>query len=313
MTMDLNLAQTAEALSSPNQQLNLPTGPFTVVRPRRERTDEDREWYSKQLAVPHEKRIDKLVFERMAFYGSLNPERTAFPSVKRLADEAMCSPRSAQYALRRLETAGLIECLDDASGRTTSRGGRTTSRYCVAGAQPVHRSGATSAPEVLKEGTKRSKKTLSLNDDAQTIDPGAVEEVEMPEEVICLPFPSQEPGADEPYQHPKQVGMLCAVARKLGREVSEPEARAFDQLSHERKISTMAPLLAEEQLLAANGVVPPPPKATPSPRHEFPLPVARNTVRERPSCTEHRWTPPASDGVSNCYDCPEERKANDSV
>ena len=309
----MNLSSLAQAQPAPQEQLPLPTGPTHVVRVRRERTDEDREWYSEQLSVQHEHRVDRAVYERMAFYGSLNPERIAFPAVATLARKAQYSERSVQYALRRLESAGLIECLDDASGRTTSRGGRTTSRYCVAGAQPVHRSGATSAPEVLKEGTKRSKKTLSLNDDAQTIDPGAVEEVEMPEEVICLPFPSQEPGADEPYQHPKQVGMLCAVARKLGREVSEPEARAFDQLSHERKISTMAPLLAEEQLLAATGVVPPPPKATPSPRHEFPLPVARNTVRERPSCTEHRWTPPASDGVSNCYDCPEERKANDSV
>ena len=150
-----------------------------------------------------------------------------------------------------------------------------------------------------------------MSADAQAIDPALVEKIEKEIGGFRLPFPSQEPSpepsADGEYQHPKQVAMLCAVARKLGREVSEYEQRAFDKLSHERKISTMAPLLAEEQLLAANGVVPPPPKVEPSPRHEGAPHVARNAVRARPTCSEHHWTEPASDGISNCRDCDEER------
>ena len=274
MTMDLNLAQTAEALSSPNQQLNLPTGPFTVVRPRRERTDEDREWYSKQLAVPHEKRIDKLVFERMAFYGSLNPERTAFPSVKRLADEAMCSPRSAQYALRRLETAGLIECLDDASGRTTARGGRTTARYCVAGVQTVHPSGANRAPNVLREGKKRSTKSNPRNDTAQTIDPSEGKEVNP----LIFPSPSKnKEKAKTPHEiqtnapktqgvtqrasfaFPKVIALWYALMRKLGRECNDTMASQLDQLPHAGKKRIIDDLEAEERELAHKGKVEPAP------------------------------------------------------
>ena len=300
---NLNVAHTNDEVST---QLNLPTA-LGLVRPRRERTDADREWCSRQLAIPHEKRIDKLVFERMAFYGSLNPERTAYPSVKRLAREAMCSPRSAQYALRRLESAGLIECLDDASGRTSSRGGRTTSRYCVAGVQTVHPSGANRAPKVLKEGNSVSKDPSLTTDTVKSIDPALLEKVEKQIGIDCLSFPSP-PSADGEYQHPKQVGMLCAVARKLGREVSEHEQRAFDKLSHERKILTLKPLLEAEQSLAAEGVVTPPPKAAPSPRHEIAHHHEGKSTSTRPACTEHRWTPPASDGISNCFDCDHEEK-----
>ena len=95
------------------------------------------------------KRIDKLVFERMAFYGSLNPDRTAYPSVKRLASEAMCSERSARYALRRLESVGLIECLYGKGGRVTSRYRVVGSTDCRAGLQTVPPSPANRAPKFL--------------------------------------------------------------------------------------------------------------------------------------------------------------------
>ena len=152
MMTNLNVARANDALSSPDQ-LSLPAGPISLVRPRRERTDEDREWYSKQLAVQHVKRIDKLVFERLAFYGSLNPDRTAYPSVKRLAGEALCSERSARYALRRLESVGLIECLYDKGGRVTSRYRVVGSTDCRAGLQTVPPSALqTLPPKFLGKG-----------------------------------------------------------------------------------------------------------------------------------------------------------------
>ena len=312
MTANLNVARVSEGVSSPDQ-LSLPTGPVGLVRPRRERTDEDREWYSKQLAVQHVKRIDKLVFERLAFYGSLNPDRTAYPSVARLASEAMCSERSVQYAVRRLESVGLIECLYDKGGRITSRYRVVGSTDCRAGVQTVHPRGANRAPEVLREG-KRVSKNTSLSAIAQTRDPSK-SETKAEEGVIRTPLPSQEQKQEVDlaallpsvnFKNPKQVGMLCAVTRKLGREVSETEAHAFDQLSHERKIATMAPLLAQEQLLAAHGVVSPPPKKPRAPRAE--VAVERKPKPDRPSCVQHRWTAPASDGISNCFDCDHEEK-----
>ena len=133
-TSNLNVAHSSDGVSS---QLNLPSGPLGLVRPRRERTDADRDWYSEQLAVPHVKLIDKSVYERLAFYGSLNPERTAFPAVKRLAREALCSERSVRYALRRLESSGLVECVSPGCGRSTSRYRIVGSSDCRADLQTV--------------------------------------------------------------------------------------------------------------------------------------------------------------------------------
>ena len=116
-------------------QLNLPTGPTHALKGR-ERTDEDRQWYSDQLrASQHSRLVDKMVFERLVYFASLNSKRVAFPSVARVAREIPslsgkgsehCSPRTVQRALRRLELAGLIQCL-------TRAGGHVTGRYHVPG------------------------------------------------------------------------------------------------------------------------------------------------------------------------------------
>ena len=323
-TANLNVAHTSDGVST---QLNLPSGPLGIVRPRRERTDEDREWYSKQLSVQHVKRIDKLVFERMAFYGSLNPDRTAYPSVKRLAGEAMCSERSVQYAVRRLESVGLIECLYDKGGRVTSRYRVVGSTDCRAGVQTVHPRAANRAPEVLREG-KRVSKNTSLSADAQTLDPGAVEaltlahlsEIEQEQgEVIRTPLPSQEqkqekapvPIADEPvFENPAQVGMLCSVARKLDYSLSDAAALRFDGLNHVGKKAILDRLLTEEQDKALHGEVAPPPKKPRAPRAE--VAVEKKPKPDRPSCVgKHRLTAPASDGISNCFDCDHEEKTNE--
>ena len=310
-TRNLNVAHSSDGVSS---QLSLPTGPVGLVRPRRERTDEDKAWYSKQLAVKHSKHWDKVVYEKVAYYASLNPEREAYPSVARVAREVLCSDRTVRYALRRLEASGLIACI-------SKKGGRLTSRYrvgadCSPGLQGVQPRAARGAAEVIREGKRVSKTRSSLSAVSKSLDPV---KPEGPQEQEVLPtglFPSKKKKqeeaplteAQEPaFQNSKQVGMLCSVARKLGREVSEYEQRAFDQLSHERKILTLKPLLEAEQSLAAEGVVAAPPKAAPSPRHEVAHHHEGKSTSTRPACTEHRWTPPASDGVQNCHDCDEER------
>ena len=305
-----------------NPQLNLPTA-LGLVRPRRERTDEDRDWYSEQLAVPHEKLIDKAVFERMAFYGSLNPERTAFPAVKRLAREALCSERSVRYALRRLESSGLVECVSPGCGRSTSRYRIVGSSDCRADLQTVQVRPAPVAPNVLKEGNSVSKsKDPSLTAaSVKSIDPDLLEKVAKQIGVDCLPFPSQEQKQEQEQEqkasapvpeetvfvNENQVKMLFKLQRKLGYRADDGQAGVFDGLEHADRKRILDKLLAEEQLAAAQGKVPAPPKAAPSPRHEFPLPVVRKTVRERPTCSEHRWTPAASDGVQNCYGCDAEK------
>ena len=294
-------------------QLNLPTGPISLVRPRRERTDEDREWYSKQLSVQHAKRIDKLVYERLAFYGSLNPDRTAYPSVKRIADEALCSERSVQYAVRRLESVGLIECLYDKGGRVTSRYRVVGSTDCRAGVQTVHPRGASVAPEVLREG-KRVSKNTSLSAVVQTLDPSE-SETKAEEGVICTPIPSRErkqekaplPKAQEPsFQNSKQVGLLYAVARKLDYELTDKQALRFDAMEHAGRKALLDRLVNEEQKAALHGEVAPPPKKPREPRAA--VPIEREAKAER-SCTgEHRWSEPASDGFMNCVMCDEEIK-----
>ena len=120
----------------------------------------------------------------------------------------------------------------------------------------------------IEEGIdQRTKKTsLSVNADAQTIDPGAVEEVE----VICLPFPSQEQEQEKAsapvpketvFVNENQVKLLFKLQRKLGYRADDEQARVFDGLEHADRKRILDKLLAEEQLAAAQGKVPAPPKA----------------------------------------------------
>ena len=102
--------------------------------------------------------------------------------------------------------------------------------------------------------------------------------------------------------------MLFKLQRKLGYEANDEQARVFDGLEYADRKRILDRLVGEEQIAAAQGKVTAPPKAEPSPRHKFPLPVARNKVRQRPTCETHRLTPPASDGISNCVNCDHEEK-----
>ena len=220
MTTNLNVAQhTSDGVSS---QLNLPTGPVGIVRPRRERTDEDRQWYSEQLAVQHTKHWDKVVYERVSYYGSLNPERLAFPSVARVARDALCSARTVQRALRRLESGGLLKCV------AGDKGGRGTARYLVVGQRVMggvtesHPRGDRESPNDLREGISVSTKISSFNTSVKPIDPTPIQTEDPKKAVVRAGFPSQEqkqekapvrkeqvPKAPEPiFNHPQQVAVV---------------------------------------------------------------------------------------------------------
>ena len=287
-------------------QLSLPTGPGAVLRGgRRERTDEDRQWYSDLLRdAQHSRLTDKAVFERLAYYASLNTERVAFPSVARVAREAMVSERTVQYALRRLETAGLIECL-------TRKGGHATARYrvlvaCTPGAQAVHPGGARGAPEGLsrsREGSLDQKQNLlTLVFDAQSKVPTATMEKPIHPRDLPSPDPDQEqdrartPVAKEPepvFDHPRQVAMLFALQRKLNYTANDAQAVVFDGLAHTDKKRIIDRLEAEEQKAALRGEVSaPPPKPLAPRRQPTPTPTPTPTRGWTPCALDqqHRWT-----------------------
>ena len=297
-------------------QLNIPTGPTALLRGgRRERTDADKHWYTKQLAVQHVKLIDKALFDRMAFYASLNPERMAYPSVARLGRDALCSARTVQRALRRLESAGLVECL-------TRVGGRATGRYLVLGRHDVTRGvtlchpwGDRESPEVLREGKSTSTKISYGNDSVQTIDPSETRR-DSPEKAFQNQyFPSQEqkqekapvPKAPErpkkpKFAFPKIVARWFKLMRKLSYECTDDMAMAFDKLpSHQEKKVVIDGLEAEERDLAHQGKLSFGP--VPKPKRLGELPATSGTAaymdRYRMAC-EHV---PAADLASSCARC----------
>ena len=120
-----------------------------------------------------------------------------------------------------------------------------------------------------------------------------------------LPKAQEEPA----FKNPKQVGMLCAVARKLNYELSDEETLRFDAMEHAGRKALLDRLLAEEQEAALRGEVEAPPKKPRAPRAEGV--IERQPKPERPPCVEHRLTAPASDGISNCFDCDHEEKTNE--
>ena len=287
-------------------QLPLPTGPFTSLRGgRRERTDEDRAWYSKQLAVQHVKRIDKLVFERLSFYGSLNNDRTAYPSVERLAREALCSARSVQYALRGLESAGLIECLDEKGGRATSLYRVVGSTDYTPGVQTVHPRGANLAPNVLREGKKRSTKSNPRIDTVQAQDHGETDEGKTVNLSLFPSLSQEQEKASAPvtenHAFPKVVALWCALRRKLGLEVNHTMETELDKLPHRDNVRIINDLEARERELVYQGRVAPPPITKPKSMGYLPpkAVAAADEALHRATC-QHV---PAADLPINCDKC----------
>ena len=309
-TSNLNVAHSSDGVSS---QLSLPTGPVGLVRPRHARTDGDRDFMARAFSVRAGGLAATAVYRCLAYHCSKSERRIAYPAQATVAEYCEITVRHVRRVLRKLESDGLIVCEIRKKGAHPSHYSLTEESRS---GHDVPLEADMRSANKEKEGIKNKQKALSVNDDAQTINPGAVEEVEIPEEAICLPFPSQEreqerASAPVPketvFVNENQVKLLFKLQRKLGYRADDGQAGVFDGLEHADRKRILDKLLAEEQLAAAQGKVPAPPKAAPSPRHEFPLPVARKTVRERPTCSEHRWTPAASDGVQNCYGCDAEK------
>ena len=318
----MNLSSLAQAQPAPQEQLPLPTGPYAAIRGgRRERTDEDREWHSEQSKVQIQNLYFREVYRQMAFLGSCNPGRLCFAAHSTIArragtNEKAISSKTVQRAVRFLQSEGLIRCISVGAGRSTGK-------YQILGrcASPSSMYSESMLPvpkaHQIEEGIdQRTKKTsLSVNADAQTIDPGAVEEVEIPEKVICLPFPSQEqeqksaPVPEETvFVNENQVKLLFKLQRKLGYRADDKQARVFDALAHADRKRILDKLLAEEQLAAVRGEVEAPPPKPRAPRFD-PISTAPTapTRAEPPACVTHRWTEPASDGISNCTMCSAEQ------
>ena len=316
-TLQRSPSHSQEHLPAPAAQLPLPTGPLGVVR--RERSSEDRLWYNEQLSVPHEKLIDKAVYERMAFFGSLNPERIAFPAVARLAREALCSERSVRYALRRLESSGLVQCVFPGRGRSTSRY-RVVGTNCRSDLQDVQVRPANGAPNVLREGLSVSTKISSFNASVKSIDPTPIQTKGMKKAVVLTNFPSQEerkkakapvrkeqvPKAPEPvFKNNQQVKLLFKLQRKLNYRADDAQAVVFDGLEYDDRKRILDRLIGEEQIAAANGQVEAPPKKPSAPRFN---PV-QTPIREDYCVGAHRWSEAASDGIKNCVACNAEQCA----
>ena len=284
----------------------LPYGPFGVARGgRRERTDEDRTWYSALLSMEHASNNHRAVFQRMAFLASCNPGRLSYEAHSSTARAVGVSTKTVQRAARQLEREGKILCRSVGAGRSTgtyqilerSQNQSSVDKMSMQRGQNVHQS---------KEGREdQESKTLLGGDGARAQDPATEGGRAQGDEELN---PSLFPSPDEPqWENPRQVAMLFSVARKLGREVTVEEARRFEALSVDGRKRVMAPLLTEEGERAARGEV----ARAPSKPLKHPPRLDVSATRERPRCEgSHRWTPPASDGIANCYDCAEERSVS---
>ena len=313
-------------------QYNLPPAalPWRGDRKRRERTDADRDWYAKQLAVQHVKLIDKSVFERVAYYGSLNPERLAFPSVARVAHEVLCSARTVQRALRRLEVGGLIKCVSRVGGRATAQY-LVVGRSATLGVAGWRAWGDKTSPEVLREGITQVQRSLKngdstespgdssespVTDGAQTIDPSenaSAQTIDPPEKAVQdRNFPSQEqkqekakapvPKKQGPTSDPKQVDKYFKLLRKLNYEVNDELGIAFEKLPHhlDRK-AILDGLEAEERDLAHQGKLSFAPVAMPKRLGEVSAKTVTAAFESRHSAACSHV--PAKDLPINCGKC----------
>ena len=118
--------------------------------------------------------------------------------------------------------------------------------------------GARAAPEGLsrslerKEGQDQDHNLLDVCEaQSKGITVPASSRAKDPDIALSgFPSPDPDPGASAPvaeepvFVHPKQVGMLYSVARKLGKPISDEEALRFDDMPHEKKKWILDPMLA---------------------------------------------------------------------
>ena len=214
-----------EAIPQLNQ-LSLPTGPFAVLRPRRDRTDSDRDFLADAFKIRCGGVGATALFRCLAYFASLSPRRIAYPSQKTMAGYCDMSVRQVRRVLRKLEQGGVIVCVE-------RKGGRCSSTYALSQmGQTVPK------PDILSPKERRKnadKKALSLSADVQTQD-----HVEKSKAVdlVLVPSLSRSEEKTAPVRKnvfPKQVGKYCKLRRKLGLEVNHAMETEFDRSTASRK------------------------------------------------------------------------------
>ena len=292
MTANLNVARVSDGVSSPNQ-LSLPTGPVGLVRPRRARTDEDRDFLADAFKVTAGGVSAKAVYRCLAYYASLTARRIAYPSQSTIAAYCELSVRQVRRVLLKLERGGLIVCLE-------RKRGRCSSTYSIP--QPGH--GVPFNPDMVsdEEGRKdkETRKALSVSADVQSQDHAQMEKNEgQAVNLSLVPSPSRSKEQSAPARaitFPKQVALYCKLRRKLGREVNHTMETEFDRLPHPEKKRVIDDLEAQEREMAHEGKVEPAP--TPPPKGGFQSAEAFE-AQHRAGC-QHV---PADDLPINCGKC----------
>ena len=231
-------------------QLSLPTGPIGLVRPRRERTGEDRDFLAAAFKVKAGGVGATALFRCLAYFASLSPRRIAYPSQKTMSGYCDMSVRQVRRVLRKLEQGGVIVCVE-------RKGGRCSSTYALSQiGQTVPK------PDILSAKERRNNaktKALSLSADVQTQDHGSKSKAS---DLILVPSLSRSEEKTAPVREnvfPKQVGKYCKIRRKLGLEVNHAMETEFDRLPHHEKVRVINDLEAQETQLAYHGKIEPAP------------------------------------------------------
>ena len=315
----------------PNPQLS--SGPTHVLKGR-PRTGPDDSWLKSARTEAQEylsdvpsirDRTDLAVLERVSWLSSCNDDRAFFGSVDGLAAYLRMGRRTAQRSLSRWEARGVFEFRRRKGGRPSqSSRGRFNVLVLKLG-QHGRLNPATVADRFKSTKIQEGRADQNLNlltCEAQSKGVTAPASTATDPDIHLKGLPSPGPGqdqgqekasapvAEEPrFEHPRQVAKLYALQRKLNYRADDNQAEVFDGLEHVEKKRILDRLEAEEQQAAIRGEVANPPPKTPALRHV--PPVARSTpkpTRERTgACREHRWTPPAEDGIASCVLCGEER------
>ena len=288
----------------PNPQLSLPTGPGALLRGGRStRTDEDRDFLASAFKVRAGGVSATAIYRCLAYYASLSDRRIAYPSQSTIASYCDMSVRQVRRLLPKLEADGRIVCLKRKRGAYSS-----TYELARIGQDVLLEWDKVSYEEGREE--ERSK-SLSLETCEAQVKAKPTKPPKKLEPLSGFPSPDPDPGASAPvaeepvFVHPKQVGMLYSVARKLGKPISDEEALRFDDMPHEKKKWILDPMLATEQQASMEGLVPPPPpKLVP----QFVVGEVRKSVK-KPSQENYRhvWHGPDSDRLFVCAVCAEER------
>ena len=305
---NLNVAHTSDGVS--NHQLNLPTGPVGLVRPRRERTDGDRDFMARAFSVRAGGLAATAVYRCLGYHCSKSERRIAYPAQATVAEYCEITVRHVRRVLRKLESDGLIVCEVRKKGAHPSHYSLTEESRS---GHDVPLEADMRSANKEKEGIKNKQKALSLNDTAQTIDPSEGKEVNP--RLFPSPSKSKEkaraPVTENRHKiqtnttqvvaqavchaFPKVVALWCALRRKLGFEVNRTMETEFDRLPHPEKKRVIDDLEAQECALAHQGRVAAPPIKKPK---GF-LTAAAQEAQRIAACAHV----PAEDLPINCAQC----------